>query len=35
MGTLYETDSYAWTQEQAAYLRQGKLELLQLENLSE
>ncbi|WP_460193924.1 DUF29 domain-containing protein [Thermosynechococcus sp. FA-CM-4201] len=35
MSTLYETDFYAWTQQQAAYLRQGKLELLDLENLSE
>lgn len=35
MSTLYETDFYAWTQQQAAYLRQGKFELLDLENLSE
>ncbi|AXY67724.2 DUF29 domain-containing protein [Thermosynechococcus sichuanensis E542] len=35
MSTLYETDFYAWTQQQATYLRQGKFELLDLENLSE
>lgn len=35
MNTLYETDFHAWTQQQAAYLRQGKFELLDLENLSE
>lgn len=33
--SLYETDFYLWTQQQAEYLRAGKFELLDLENLSE
>lgn len=32
---LYDTDFYAWTQAQAALLRQGRLEQLDLENLIE
>jgi len=33
--TLYETDWYAWTQEQAALLREGAVEKLDLPNLAE
>jgi Domain of unknown function DUF29 len=33
--TLYETDWYAWTQEQAALLREGAVEQLDLPNLAE
>jgi hypothetical protein len=32
---LYDTDFYAWTQEQAALLRAGKLHELDLDNLAE
>jgi hypothetical protein len=34
-GTLYDTDFYAWTQEQAALLREGKVKALDLEHLAE
>jgi len=33
--TLYETDWYAWTQEQAALLREGAVEELDFPNLAE
>ncbi|WP_439637874.1 DUF29 domain-containing protein [Gloeomargarita lithophora] len=33
--SLYDQDFYAWTQEQANYLRAGKFELLDRENLGE
>jgi hypothetical protein len=33
--TLYETDFYAWTQEQAALLREGKVNQIDLENIAE
>jgi hypothetical protein len=33
--TLYETDWYAWTQEQAALLREGAVQELDLTNLAE
>lgn len=33
--TLYDTDLYAWTQEQASLLRQGQLEQLDIANLVE
>jgi hypothetical protein len=33
--TTYETDFYAWTQEQADLLRQGQIEGLDVENLAE
>jgi hypothetical protein len=32
---LYERDFYAWTQEQAALLRSGRLEQLDTEHLAE
>lgn len=35
MSNLYAKDFYAWTQEQGALLRQGKLDCLDLEDLSE
>jgi hypothetical protein len=35
MSSLYEQDFYQWTQQQAEYLRLGKLELLDRENLRE
>jgi len=35
MSTAYEQDFYTWSQEQAAFLRQGRLDLLDLENLAE
>jgi hypothetical protein len=31
----YETDFYAWTQEQASFLQSGKFDCLDLENLAE
>ncbi len=31
----YQEDYYSWTQEQAAFLRQGRLDCLDLENLAE
>ncbi|GEO81480.1 hypothetical protein ROR02_16110 [Pararhodospirillum oryzae] len=34
-GTLYETDFYAWANEQAALLRAGKLSLADIENIAE
>jgi Domain of unknown function DUF29 len=34
-GILYETDFYAWTQEQAELLRLGKLNALGIANLVE
>ncbi|GEO81479.1 DUF29 domain-containing protein [Pararhodospirillum oryzae] len=34
-GTLYETDFYAWANEQAALLRSGKLSLADIENIAE
>ncbi len=33
--TLYERDFYAWTTEQAALLRAGKLDRLDIENIAE
>jgi hypothetical protein len=33
--SLYDTDFYAWTQEQAALLRDGKVQELDLANLAE
>ncbi len=33
--TLYDSDFYAWTQQQAEYLRSGKLESLDVGNLAE
>jgi hypothetical protein len=33
--TVYDTDFYQWTQEQAALLREGKVKALDLENLAE
>ena len=33
--TLYETDFYAWANEQAALLRSGKLSLADIENIAE
>jgi hypothetical protein len=33
--SLYDTDFYQWTQEQAALLRDGKMEALDLANLAE
>jgi hypothetical protein len=35
VANLYETDFYAWTQEQANWLRQGKTDCLDVENLVE
>ncbi|NEX19013.1 DUF29 domain-containing protein [Thiorhodococcus mannitoliphagus] len=35
MTTTYEQDFFTWTQEQATYLKQGRLELLDLEHLAE
>lgn len=35
MSSLYEQDFYQWTQQQAEYLRLGKLEYLDRENLRE
>lgn len=35
MSTLYETDFYTWTQQQAQRLRQGPLSELDLEHLAE
>ncbi|MBK1720596.1 DUF29 domain-containing protein [Thiocystis violacea] len=35
MPSSYQQDYFTWTQEQAAYLRQGRLELLDLEHLAE
>jgi len=35
LSTSYERDFYTWSQEQAAFLRQGRLDLLDLENLAE
>ncbi|APB33035.1 hypothetical protein GlitD10_0721 [Gloeomargarita lithophora Alchichica-D10] len=35
MSSLYEQDFYQWTQQQAEYLRLGKLDLLDRENLQE
>lgn len=35
MNTIHEQDFYAWTQEQAALLRQGQLDHLDLEHLAE
>ncbi|MBK1704297.1 DUF29 family protein [Halochromatium glycolicum] len=35
MSTGYEEDFFTWTQEQATYLRQGRLDLLDLEHLAE
>ncbi len=34
-GTLYETDFYAWANEQAALLRAGKLSAADIENIAE
>jgi Domain of unknown function DUF29 len=34
-GTLYDEDFYAWTQEQAALLREGAVQELDLTNLAE
>ncbi len=33
--TLYDADFYAWTQQQAEYLRSGKVNALDFENLAE
>ncbi|NCJ08357.1 DUF29 family protein [Synechococcales cyanobacterium C] len=33
--TLYDADFYAWTQQQAEYLRSGKVSALDFENLAE
>jgi NTP pyrophosphatase (non-canonical NTP hydrolase) len=35
MSTGYEEDFFTWTQEQAAYLKQGRFDLLDLEHLAE
>ena len=35
MSTIYEQDYFTWTQEQAAYLHQGRFDLLDLEHLAE
>jgi hypothetical protein len=35
MPTTYEQDFFTWTQEQAAFLAQGRLEMLDLEHLAE
>lgn len=35
MSTSYEQDFFTWTQEQAAYLKQGRFDLLDLEHLAE
>src|SRR2546428_80611 len=35
MTTLYHTDFYLWTQDQAALLREGKVQALDLDNLAE
>jgi ribosomal protein L29 len=35
MTTLYDTDFYLWTQDQAALLREGKVQALDLNNLAE
>jgi Domain of unknown function DUF29 len=35
MSNLYERDFYGWTQEQAVLLRQGKLTLVDVENIVE
>jgi hypothetical protein len=35
MSTAYHEDFFTWTQEQAAYLKQGRFDLLDLEHLAE
>jgi hypothetical protein len=35
MNNTYENDTYAWAIEQAAYIRSGRFDLLDLENIAE